>query len=75
MNSFIMNSKSLYFHSTENTWLNSYFNFLYHQSYTYINANQLVKLIIIISSMKITKLVNSARVHFFRIIKLYAYSK
>jgi hypothetical protein len=25
--------------------------------------------------MKITKVVNSARVHFFRIIKLYAYSK
>jgi hypothetical protein len=27
MNTFIMNSKNLYFHSTGNTWLNSYFNF------------------------------------------------
>jgi hypothetical protein len=66
MNTFVMNSKIYIFHSTGNTWLNFYFfNFSYINKIilvpilTNIVPHTKAKLIINISSIKITEVVNS----------------
>jgi hypothetical protein len=71
MNTFIRNSKNLYIFSFDRKYMTwCLFQFLHANKFilklllTIIVPHTKVKLIINISSMKITKLVNSDRVHF-----------